>query len=837
MEPTVLGLLTVGMAVVAGERKAWARFIVIGSLLAVVTNFGWVARRGLHFDPWPGHELFILEHPSLVVIGNLLALGLLAVGLVRVLTRTDTTSGLARSLARRGDHAGAAEIYLRAGLATRALRHYRKGRAWPKAAEVALDLGRDLEAADALRRAGGAHLTEAARIYRRLGDTDSARRCHAELAEWSSRENRLVEAIAEWLKAGEPVRAARAASLALSEGQLSPAHPAFPSARHAAEEARDYALLGRLNELDGAWSAAARCWHRVGNPKRAAECHHRADELSQAAAAWSAAGNSRAAALVRLQQLRRLGERWARDQLKPEQVKELEALAGSLLPQLEALGLHAERVEALTLSGRVAEAVDLLVQGGDELEAAQLAVHHQRWDLAGPLLERAGRWGEASDVYEQGGRLEAAARCAERAGEDERAVELFRSSGHIPEMARCMARTGRLQDAVTELHRAELLGDAWELIRSQPGPVPDIPDVLLDLAGWLRQERSLEEAISCLQRTVVGVALGPGRLDTAVALARLLVEAGEPRAALTQLDRVLEFDFAFAPAQRLRQELLAEQTTPTVAGEGRPSSLAEERYEILTELGRGGMGVVYRAHDHRLDRDVAVKILRTTSREEIARLEAEARAAATLSHPGIVTVYDFEAGFGGHFIAMELVDGEPLDKVIRTDPERVRADLLSILLRVTEAVAYAHSKGVIHRDLKPGNILLTERGKVKIYDFGIAARLGRGDSSSSGACGTPFYMAPEQIRGHAPDPSSDVYSLGATFFHLATGRPPFARGNVIAAHLDMAPPNPIEIVPELPPRLGEIILRCLAKEASARFANAGELAVALRDVKIGTGTP
>jgi serine/threonine-protein kinase len=254
-------------------------------------------------------------------------------------------------------------------------------------------------------------------------------------------------------------------------------------------------------------------------------------------------------------------------------------------------------------------------------------------------------------------------------------------------------------------------------------------------------------------------------------------------------------------------------------------STAEQRYEIQQELGRGGMGVVYRALDTRLQRDVALKVLRATSAEETARLEREARVAATLNHPGIVTIYDFRPGFGGHFIVMEYVPGEPLDQLIRTDRERVRRSLVTILIRLADAVAFAHSRHVVHRDLKPGNILLTPSLDVKILDFGIAARLDIDAPKESQVCGTPFYMSPEQIRGEVPTPASDVYSLGATAFHLATGRPPFPRGDVINAHLEQPAPDPREQAPDLQPALARVILRCLAKEPQDRYPSA----FALRD--------
>jgi tRNA A-37 threonylcarbamoyl transferase component Bud32 len=497
-----------------------------------------------------------------------------------------------------------------------------------------------------------------------------------------------------------------------------------------------------------------------------------------------------------------------------------------------------EMIEVLRLAGRIEEAAEKLADEGREAAAAELARDAERWDLAARMLERLKRWGEASDMHELAADLERAALCAERAGEDARALQLYRSLNMPERAAHCLARLGSLQDALVELHRQGRLDEACTILRSYPGPVPDIPDVILDMAARAYENGSIEQSIACLQRAVVGVALQPTRLGPAVALARRLHEAGEPDAAMVQLERVLSFDYSHESARTLRAEIersrnqrdpATTQPSPDARDpvEEPRAPTAQQRYEILTELGRGGMGVVYKARDTRLERDVAIKVLRTTSADEANRLEQEAKAAATLNHPGIVTIYDFEAGFDGYFITMEYVPGETLDVVSRTQPDRIRDHLLAILVRLADAVAYAHSHHVIHRDLKPGNILLTGTQEVKILDFGIAARLDTGASAGPAVCGTPYYMAPEQIRGQDTAPATDIYALGATSFHLATGQPPFSEGNVIEAHLNQPPPDPTELAPHLPIGLGEVILQCLEKDPARRFASAADLREAL----------
>jgi tRNA A-37 threonylcarbamoyl transferase component Bud32 len=842
-EPTAAVILVV--ALVSPRRAAIQ--IAAALVVAAIVNM-WMVVPGA--ETWAGGLLMrTLGHPVVRYAGNGLAAVLAVWGLMRLLGAGSRRERLARAAERRRDYLGAAELYLEEGNRRHALELFQKARAWRRAAELALESGHDSDAAAMLRRAGGRDLAEAARLYRSLGDREAAVRCDRDLAEWLAGHGHIAEAIESWLRAGDPQRALRVARLAIDEGRLRTTDSAFAAARRAARDTHDHQTLARLFEAEGAWRQAAVAWREAGENERAAANFRRAGRLEEAADAEGAAGRPKEAAQLRMQQLREMREqlrlaraRGAADTPDGERLKlQIRHETESLISHLGRLGMEREMIEVLRSAGRIEEAVEKLAAADQVAAAAELARDSERWDLAARMLERLGRWGEASDMHEIAGDMEKAAECAERAGEDTRALQLYRTLNRPDKVAHCLARMGSLQDALIELHRQGRLEDACTILRSYPGPVPDIPDIILDMADWSAQHASLEQAIACLQRAVVGVALQPGRLEPAVALARRLHQAGEHDTAIEQLDRVLSYDYSHPQARQLRAQIEMTKASAGLAstqpsgessarGVDRPTA-AQQRYEILTELGRGGMGVVYKARDTRLDRDVAIKVLRTTSPEEAARLEQEAKAAATLNHPGIVTIYDFEAGFDGYFITMEYVPGDPLDMLIRTQPQRVRRHVVAILTRLADAVAYAHSHRVIHRDLKPGNILLTPAEEVKILDFGIAARLDTGSSAGPAVCGTPYYMAPEQIRGQDTTPATDIYAFGATSFHLATGRPPFAEGNVIEAHLKEQPPDPAVLMRDLPPGLGPIILRCLAKEPSERYASASELREALIEIQ------
>jgi tRNA A-37 threonylcarbamoyl transferase component Bud32 len=834
-------LLALSLLVVPGLRSRTRRAIivfVVGLAGAAAINLPWLAERLGISDTSEDSILQVFSNPSVVVVANLACGALIVWALVQLLYAGGPQQRLERTLMSRGDFIGAAQMREKKGDKRGAFSLYKKGKEWNEAARLALHLGNEAEAAEMLRRAGGHHLGEAARLFRRAGDIAGAQRCDRGLAEWLTSRGRYDEAVEAWTRAGEPQRAAGAAVLALDEGKFSSSHTALPAARRAVEQVGDQRSLARLLELEGNWQAAAHAWRSAGEHGLAAEIFRKAGLMHDAAVSESAAGHHREAAQLRLRQLEKLRERYAavrtRRGTDPEEVetlkKQIEHEETSLIPVLAELGMRRDMLELIRASGRAEDAVQTLLDQGEEAEAAEFAINSQQWTLAAPLLERLNRWGEASDIYELAGDIEAAARCAELAGEDERALQLYRGLGIPVGTANCMARLGYLQDALVELHRAELLQEACEVLQNHPGPVPDIPHVMLDMAKWARENLGAAASIACLQRAVIGVALQPGRLGPAVALAHELFRAGERAPALAQLERVLAFDYSCEPARKLRAMIEADRTTRGPSAEAAAGSEAskqeleaQQRYEILTKLGRGGMGVVYKARDTRLERDVAIKVLRTTSTEEAARLGQEAKAAATLNHPGIVTIHDFEAGFDGYFIAMEFVPGEAMENLLKDNPDRIRTRLAPLLLRLADAIAYAHSRHVIHRDLKPGNILVTPADEVKILDFGIAARLDRGDGEKVSISGTPFYMAPEQIQGQPPTPATDIYAFGATAFHLATGRPPFHTGNVIDDHLNTPPPDPMDLAPDLDPEISRIILRCLEKNPEDRYADTGEL--------------
>ncbi|MBQ6806016.1 MAG: Stk1 family PASTA domain-containing Ser/Thr kinase [Lachnospiraceae bacterium] len=258
-----------------------------------------------------------------------------------------------------------------------------------------------------------------------------------------------------------------------------------------------------------------------------------------------------------------------------------------------------------------------------------------------------------------------------------------------------------------------------------------------------------------------------------------------------------------------------------------------DRYEILEKIGTGGMSDVYKAKDHKLNRFVAVKVLKQEFAENanfVSKFRIEAQAAAGLMHPNIVNVYDVGEEGGIHYIVMELVEGITLKKYIEKKARLSVKEAISIAIQVSMGIEAAHNNHIIHRDIKPQNIIISKEGKVKVTDFGIA-KAATSNTITSNVMGSVHYTSPEQARGGYSDEKSDIYSLGITMFEMLTGRVPFNGETTVAIaikHIQEELPSPRDYVPEIPYSVEQIVFKCCQKSPDRRYQSMGELIIDLK---------
>ncbi len=516
-------------------------------------------------------------------------------------------------------------------------------------------------------------------------------------------------------------------------------------------------------------------------------------------------------------------------------------------------------------AGKQTQAIDAFKRAKDYLAAAQVYEQSKRYLMAAEMYAAAKEIKLAAEAYAKAHDWRNAAECFEVVGELTQAIKAYASAGDYYRAGKLAVLTADVEQAVEYLQRVPPSSPDWKLATGFLG------------VAFYKQGRP-EMAKEMFLR--VGESLVPAgeTLPILYAYGCLLADEGNPEA-LSVLRRILAVDVNYEDVQsriaqveeQLRNASSARspvypqspQPTPYTAaphlfptvnvgastqthyGFQRPITQVPEtrfgeegRYQILCELGRGGMAIVYRAFDTHLEREVALKTFPLSRHSGPGREDVflrEARLIARLSHPNIVTIYDCGHMNYLYYIAMEYVPGDNLKQRVKAKGPLSMEELRSIIPQLADALIYAHSQQVLHRDVKPANIIRRDSGDIKVVDFGVAKILSDAatyalaeEDSQRTLVGTPQYMAPEQILGQPLDQRTDIYALGLTLFYLVTGRTPFDVKKVtdpveisqMQVHASF--PKPSTLRATLPPKLDEVFIKCTQKNPNDRYSSVRE---------------
>jgi tetratricopeptide (TPR) repeat protein len=489
--------------------------------------------------------------------------------------------------------------------------------------------------------------------------------------------------------------------------------------------------------------------------------------------------------------------------------------------------------------GEAGRAADFFESAGDTHSAARLRLELGEAGRAAALFEEAAEWLEAADAHRLDGQILRAGDCYERALDYERAIDCYREVGAIDRWLTALERCGHVFPAAKLAIEHNQRPRAIRLLQRVEATDPDFREACALLAEAFETEGHYDLAAGKMDEHISTFRPAFATADTYARLADLWEQAGHLERSLEVLEDLRRREPTF-PNIAARIEALRKQRsasghlfgTATRSTSGSTTAfVGEVRYELQEEIGRGGMGIVYRARDSRLDRIVALKRLPEGLRRHHPRalqfFLREAQSAARLNHPNIVTVYDADQEDGQFFITMELLEGQPLQTVLRERGQLSPSNVLGIARQTCRGLDYAHSQGVIHRDIKTANLFVTVDRVVKIMDFGLAKVLEEVRGATTLVSGTPYYMSPEQVLGDDVDHRSDLYSLGITLFELATGGVPFDSGEIGYHHRHSLVPDPQELRPDLPEDLSRLILNLLEKDPDARIQTASGVLEAL----------
>jgi tetratricopeptide (TPR) repeat protein len=654
-------------------------------------------------------------------------------------------------------------------------------------------------------------------------------------------------------------------------GQTAAAIEYFNKAGAHEKEADQYVKLGEpemaaeLYAESGKLEKAAEVCQNSGIWAKAAQYHERAINLRAAAEAWLHDHDFSAAAscYVRLLKTGDGDER-------------LQQTANGLLERLQGTEHDSARktlalalIDSIDAKRSPLRAAELYRSAGELIKAGELFTKAGRLDAAKACFDEAGDESRATQVRaaqrEGSGDYASAAAEYENAGQMAKAADCYLEAGSHSDAARCFEAADLAFKAAKEYASIGQWDHTNRVLQAISSEHPDFERSRSLLSSSFYELGNYQACVSSFKNELSNARVEPKNINDFYQMALALEELGELEEARDVLYKVNAVNTHFKDnEQRLseismriqeRQVSLNSGNMATQAMGGQqmhqgfvPDTLDAQtaawkaatqmtqsgetmfrsRYRIDRELGRGGMGVVYKAHDIQLDRPVALKFLGSVTDD--GRFEREARAAAKLIHSHVIAVFDFSAEEGESFIAMEYLEGQGLDAFIRSQGALDCESAIDIITKVCSALQAVHNLGIVHRDIKPANIVIGNAGEIKLLDFGLAKGSYDSKLTASGmVMGTPSYMPPEQVLGKEADVRTDLYSLGLVLFECLTGETTFRDENVLERQLTEMPPKFSEVGIDIPATLESVCFKAVAKEPNERYQSADEYSVALSE--------
>jgi len=681
-----------------------------------------------------------------------------------------------------------------------------------------------LEAAQDLERTIGP--LKKARKYDHLAQVYAALNKPKEAAKWFRKSGDPKRAAMEWAKAGRTLKAARLL-----------------------RKAGDHATAARFFAEKGRHLQAAKSYAQMGDLSNAANAYAKAKKHEQAVGAFKEYfGTSKDEMPLQVKAaehcLELLGNEAAKAALSDEERKELQTAVAQRFDAAQRNDLAARLFRE---AGQLVRAGEVYLRAGKLQEAAQCMKEAGRpkeaAKIGGRFYESKGKWKEAGMAYEGAEDFRQAGDCFSKALDAVRA-------------ASCYEKAGEFYGAGFALAHAQKWEGAIKMLQQVPEDNPNFAESRALLGRCFYELKAYEHCAAALENHLTGERVRTSTIDYFWMLALAYEQLGNLDKSRDVLLKIRSVNVGFRDvANRLsnietRLSMSVEQpqsgmSTPTIpstpaqpSGEGGAVMTMVEnslgaRYRLERELGRGGMGVVYLARDTQLDRPVALKFLGSLvdgNEEFRQRFLREARAAAQVSHPNIVAIYDISASEGKAYIAMEYIDGPNLYKYLQRKGKLEPREAVNIVGQACSALDAIHQCGIVHRDIKPDNIVLAKGGLVKLMDFGLAKGHGARITGTNVMMGTPCYMAPEQIRAEEADARADIYAIGLVLHELLTGETVFAKGDVLQRQQVEVPDPPSATVEGVPILLDQIVMKCISKKREERFQSAKELVGYLRQV-------